>query len=124
MSGLRIRVIIENDEDVLMALKQAADEHNITFGVIEEGRGKIRDVNITLTKSGGRMTPTSFADEVHLFSLHGKVERGNDGMQCRLSATLMQEDKTKVNGQLLKAKAVGDVNVVIKKSDTGKIIEA
>ena len=115
--------IIEDNEDIVSTLKQIAQEHNIDFGIIQGGSGKLKEFNLVLTKQKGRMEPVQHNTAAYtLDNAHGKIEKTKEGYNCLINATVLDEKLTPKTGQLIKGKASGELRIIIRKADMKKII--
>ena len=101
----KLRLILEEDDSVLQSIEQGMKENNLKEGVVIDATGFVKDAIIS--EDGNKL---SF-EEVELLKAKGKFKFGGDDLWGKLE--VFTGGKKPIKGQLLRAKAKEDLEIVI-----------
>ncbi len=110
---------------IVEALKQFAVENNIDYGFVESAEGRIREFELFVTGQRSSIQKMEFQNDFIIQAMSGKIQRdltGNVYLDLRVSVS--STGFTPISGKLIKGKASGPLEIVIRKVDSKKMIEA
>lgn len=122
--GTNFTVILEDNEEIFPALEQVAKENEITYGMIVSGKGAIKDFDIISHGQRGTVEKINYKREFEVNALSGKVEYRHKEVRLKMNALVSSSGFTPVTGELLSGKAAGSLQIVVRKIDMKKMIEA
>ena len=123
MTGI-VRIVLEDGEDIYKSIKEVMKESKIDYGMIETGKGAIKDFE--LVSHGSRGTVENFAHkkEFEVNAMSGKLQRVGKDYRIKANILISSSGFTPQSGELINGKAAGRLEITIKKIDLGKMIEA
>ena len=98
-------------------------ENNINYGFIVSACGKIKEFEILshASKSGVDSLKVDAAFDIQAIS--GKIENNKkNGLQTHVRVSIVNTGFTAKSGQLVRAKAAGNLEIGVRKVNLGKII--
>ena len=117
-------VVLDDGEDIFVALETFAKENDIVYGFVAGGKGAIKDFDIISHGQRGTVERVNYKREFEVNALSGKIEYRNKTARININALISSSGFTPVTGELLSGKAAGSLQITIKKVDLSKMIEA
>jgi len=117
-------VVLDDGEDIFVALETFAKENDIVYGFVAGGKGAIKDFDIISHGQRGTVERVNYKREFEVNALSGKIEYRNKEARIKMNALITSSGFTPVTGELLSGKAAGSLQITIKKVDLSKMIEA
>jgi predicted DNA-binding protein with PD1-like motif len=108
-------------QDVMAEIKKFAEENNIEYGLFVSAKGGIRDLDLIAAKSESRQ---KMGQSFEVSGISGKIQkvRGKYEITVRLSGSTT--GFTSLSGKLIDGTVSRTLDIVIRKVNIGKIIEA
>ncbi len=122
--GTNFTVILEDGEEIFPALAQVIKENEITYGMVVSGKGAIKDFDIISHGQKGTVEKVNYKREFEVNALSGKVETRNREPKIKMNALVSSSGFTPITGELLSGRAAGSLQIVLRKIDMKKMIEA
>ena len=122
--GTNFTIILEDGEEIFPAIEQVAKENEITYGIIVSGKGALKDFDIISHGQRGTVEKINYKREFEVNALSGKVELRHSEVRIKMNSLVSSSGFTPVTGELLSGKAAGSLQIVIRKVDMKKMIEA
>ncbi|MCX6803827.1 MAG: DUF296 domain-containing protein [Candidatus Diapherotrites archaeon] len=122
--GTNFTIILDDGEELFPALEQVIKENEITYGMVISGKGAIKDFDIISHGQKGTVEKINYKREFEVNALSGKVEFRNKEAKIKINALVSSSGFTPISGELLNGKAAGSLQIVIRKIDMKKMIEA
>lgn len=122
--GTNFTIILEDGEEIFPALEQVAKENEITYGLIISAKGAIKDFDIISHGQRGTVEKINYKREFEVNALSGKVEYRRNEVRIKVNALVSSSGFTPVTGELLSGRTAGSLQIVIRKVDMKKMIEA
>lgn len=115
---------LKSGQDILEELEKFAEKNNIEQGFIVSGFGKIKNFKLSSFAGGGKIENFESNLPADLASVSGEIRETRGKKNVFLRARLKRAGLSEASGVLLKGKAVGDLEIEVKKSNIGRIIQA
>jgi predicted DNA-binding protein with PD1-like motif len=120
-----ITVQLEDNEEIFENLEKVVRENNITYGFIVGAKGSIKDFEMIAHGQRGAVEKHLSKRFYEVNALSGKVQMKNGGeIFFKVNALISSSGFTPITGELVRGKAAGALEIIIKKVDMGKMIEA
>ncbi|MGI6589293.1 MAG: PCC domain-containing protein [Candidatus Iainarchaeum sp.] len=117
-------VILDDNEDIFSALETFAKENEITYGMIISAKGAIKHFDIISHGQRGTVEKINYKREFEVNALSGKIDVKDGGIRIKMNALVSSSGFTPITGELLNGKVAGSLQIVIRKVDMKKMIEA
>ncbi|MFQ5910291.1 MAG: PPC domain-containing DNA-binding protein [Thermoplasmata archaeon] len=104
---------LDKGENLLAALREIIEKHDVTSGLVVSGIGMLRDIKIGYY-SGEEHEPRSFEKPHELIALHGSISTGEETI-IHLHCALSDENCNVVGGHLIDAEVAVVAEIVIAK---------
>ncbi|MDD5147920.1 MAG: DUF296 domain-containing protein [Candidatus ainarchaeum sp.] len=117
---------IANNADIHSAIEKFAEENQVTYGIFQAGRGKIKEINLLSSGMRGSLIGTKSEGSFEVNTVSGQVQKvSGNKYKVDLRMTISSSGFTGKEGQLLAGKAAaGGLELILLKKDMKKIIEA
>jgi len=113
-----LNIVFEEEEEIVGGLKKALSSNKVQRCTISTVEGKIKDFDINVF-IGGAFHPRHFDEEYRLTSISGTfTEKGNLGYKGELTVSLAGGGVKMLGGDLLNAKASGELTIKAKILET------
>lgn len=122
--GTNYTVILDDGEEIFSALEAIAKEHEITYGLVVSGKGALKDFDIISHGQKGTVEKINYKREFEVNALSGKIELKGKEVKIKLNGLVSSSGFTPVTGELLSGKAAGSLQIMVRKVDMKKMIEA
>jgi predicted DNA-binding protein with PD1-like motif len=122
--GTNYTVILEEDEEIFPALEKFAKENEITYGMIISAKGAIKHFDIISHGQRGTVEKMNYRKEFEVNALSGKIDIKGGEVRLKMNALVSSSGFTPISGELLNGKAAGSLQIVVRKVDMKKMIEA
>ncbi len=122
--GTNFTVIFEDNEEIFPVLNTFAKENEITYGLIVSGKGALKDFDIISHGQRGTVEKVNYKREFEVNALSGKIELRGKEVKIKMNALVTSSGFTPITGELLSGKAAGSLQIVVRKVDMKKMIEA
>lgn len=122
--GTNFTVILEDGEEIFPALEQVIKENEITYGMVVSGKGAIKDFDIISHGQRGTVEKVNYRREFEVNALSGKVEFRSKQPRIKMNVLVSSSGFTPITGELLSGKAAGSLQIIVRKIDMKKMIEA
>jgi len=119
-----ITLVLDDGEEVFKSLKTLAKEKNIQYGTITGVKGAIKDFEIVTHGQRGTVERMAHKKEFEVNAMSGKLEYRDKETRLKLNVLISSSGFTPMSGELLNGKAAGRLEISVKKTDLGKMIEA
>ena len=117
-------VILDDNEDIFSALETFAKENEITYGMIISAKGAIKHFDIISHGQRGTVEKINYKREFEVNALSGKIDIKGGEVRIKMNALVSSSGFTTITGELLNGKAAGSLQIVVRKVDMKKMIEA
>lgn len=122
--GTNFTVTLEDNEDIFPALSTFAEENEIAYGLIISGKGALKDFDIISHGQRGTVEKVNYKREFEVNALSGKIETKGKEVKIKMNALVTSSGFTPISGELLGGKVAGFLQIVVRKVDMKKMIEA
>ena len=123
MTGI-VRIVLEDGEDIYKSIKEVMKENKIDYGMIETGKGAIKDFEIVSHGQRGTVENFMHKKEFEVNAMSGKLQRVGKDYRIKVNILISSSGFTPQSGELITGKAAGRLEISLKKIDLGKMIEA
>ncbi|MDD3159892.1 MAG: DUF296 domain-containing protein [Candidatus ainarchaeum sp.] len=108
-------------QDVMTEIQKFVEENNIDYGLFVSAKGAMKDLDLILAKNESRQ---KMGQVFEISEISGKIQkvRGKYEINIRLSGSTT--GFTSLSGKLINGKVSRALDIVIRKVNIGKIIEA
>lgn len=123
MAG-NVRIVLEDGEDIYKSIKEVMKESKIDYGMVETGKGAIKDFELVSHGQRGTVENFTHKKEFEVNAMSGKLQRVGKDYRIKVNILISSSGFTPQSGELIAGKAAGRLEITIKKIDLGKMIEA
>lgn len=114
---------LEDGADVIAGLEKLARENNIDYGLLISACGKIKEFELLSNTSKKSVDSLKVEAAFDVQAISGKIENNKkNGLQTHVRVSIVNTGFTAKSGQLIRAKAAGNLEIGVRKVDMGKII--
>lgn len=117
-------VILEDNEELFPTLETFAKENEINYGMIVSAKGAIKHFDIISHGQRGTVEKINYKREFEVNALSGKIDIKGGKVKIKMNALVSSSGFTPITGELLNGKIAGSLQIVIRKVDMKKMIEA
>jgi predicted DNA-binding protein with PD1-like motif len=117
---------ISNNSEIMNSIEKFAEDNQVAYGIFQEGRGKIKEINLISHGLHGSIIGTKSEGLFEVNTISGQIQRiAGNKFKIDLRMTISSSGFTGKEGQLIDGKAAaGGLDLIIQKKDINKIIEA
>lgn len=122
--GTNYTVILDDNEEIFPALERFSKENEITYGMIVSAKGAIKHFDIISHGQRGTVEKINYKREFEVNALSGKIDIKGGEVRLKMNALVSSSGFTPISGELLNGKTAGSLQIVVRKVDMKKMIEA
>ncbi|MBS3062617.1 MAG: DNA-binding protein [Candidatus Diapherotrites archaeon] len=115
---------LKDDLDVVGEVERFCEKEHIKYGVLLGAVGKLKEFEVVAFRERGVIEKKFFREAHELNSVSGKIQWLGGKYTSHINVAVGEKSFRSINGQLMRGKAAGDLELTIRKVDLGKIIEA